>query len=65
MTPTSLLGGLLTGLGDGLLVALVVFAAVLVTSRRRRPAEVVRPAAEDKRTPTRIGELPKAFRSQE
>ena len=40
MTPTSPIAGLLTGLLDGTVVALVVLAVVFLLGHRRQPARV-------------------------
>lgn len=62
MTPTSALGGILTGLLDGAVIALVVVLGVYLTGKWRRSAPVVHPVAEDlpgRRTrKPREGELP-------
>jgi hypothetical protein len=62
VTPTSALGGILTGLLDGGVIALVVLLGVFLTGKWRRSAPVVHPVAEDlprRRAPrVREGELP-------
>lgn len=66
MTPTSPLAGLLTGAVDGLLVAFVVFAIILLAGRRRRvgPA-VVHPVAEDLPVVSGVGEMPRPYSARE
>jgi hypothetical protein len=61
MTPTSLLGGVLTGIIDGAVIMVLVFLGVYLAGKWRRPAPAVHPVAEDRTvrtTKTRIGELP-------
>jgi large-conductance mechanosensitive channel len=64
MTPTSPFAGLLTGLVDGLIIAVAVFLVVQLNNRRRRPVPIeVRRDATDYLTttipPTPEGELPR------
>ena len=64
MTPTSPLAGLLTGLVDGLIIAVAVLLVVQLNNRRRRPVPVeVRSDAGDYPTttnsPTPEGQLPR------
>lgn len=60
MTPTSALGGVLTGIVDGCVIALLVLLGVYLSGKWRRGATVVHPVAEDlpdrKKVPE--GELP-------
>jgi hypothetical protein len=62
MTPTSAWGGVLTGMIDGAVIALLVFAAIYLVGRFHRPTPAVRrvPAGrvDETRRPTRPGELP-------
>ena len=61
VTPTSALGGVITGILDGLVIAMLVVLGVYLSGKWRRGAAVVRPVAEDlpKRKPAvRPGELP-------
>jgi hypothetical protein len=44
MTPTSALGGVLTGAIDGAVIALLVFAAIYFGGRYRRAIQAVRAA---------------------
>jgi hypothetical protein len=58
VTPTSTLAGILTGLVDGTLIALIVLLGAYV-AKRRQHAPVPHPVAEDlPRRSTPIGELP-------
>jgi hypothetical protein len=63
MEPTSPLAGVLTGLIDGTIIVLAVFAVIYVAGRRNhpKPAPAVHPVAEDglPEHPVREGELPK------
>lgn len=64
MTPTSPLAGLLTGLVDGLIIAVAVLLVVQLNNRRRRPVPVeVRSDARDypaaTNSPTPEGQLPR------
>lgn len=63
MTPTSALGGILTGLLDGAIIAVIVLFGVYLTGKWRRTAPVVHPVAEDhpdeRRPRVREGELPR------
>jgi hypothetical protein len=59
VTPTSTLAGVLTGLVDGGLIALIVLLGAYVAKHRQQPARIVHPVAEDlPRRKTPIGELP-------
>jgi hypothetical protein len=62
VTPTSALGGVLTGLLDGAVIALIVLLGVYLTGKWRRSAPVVHPVAEDlprrNSAKPRTGELP-------
>ena len=64
MTPTSPLAGVLTGLVDGLIIAVAVLLVVQLNNRRRRPVPIeVRSDAHDYPTATGSskpeGELPR------
>ena len=59
MTPTSTLGGVLIGLLDGGIIALLVFVGVVLSGKWHRTPATVRPVADDAPDRTRrIGELP-------
>lgn len=47
MTPTSALGGILTGLLDGGVIALVILLGVYLSGKWRRSEPAVQPVAED------------------
>jgi hypothetical protein len=50
MTPTSPLAGLLTGLLDGSIIALVVLCVVFLLNHRREPARIPVPPADEPRS---------------
>jgi hypothetical protein len=59
VTPTSALAGILTGLLDGTLIAIIVVVGAYVVKRRQQAVPIVHPVAEElPRHKTPIGELP-------